>query len=126
MGLSNQPPPAVADVLDGAHAADASDEEIDAYIRQLRVEQCDLLSVLTSAAWLAAERARLAQQRNISLPAPAWATPEEIAEDRGAPLDLIERLVDDALRRGLLTAAARRRVVLTAAGRDYAQRATIS
>jgi hypothetical protein len=68
---------AVADVLDGAHAADASDEEIDAYIRQLRIEQCDLLSVLTSAAWLAAERARLAHQRHISLPAPAWATPKK-------------------------------------------------
>jgi hypothetical protein len=117
---------AVADVLDGAHAADASDEEIDAYIRQLRVEQCDLLSVLSTAAWLAAQRARLAHQRDIALPQPAWATPEEIAEDRGAPLDLIEQLVDDALRRGLLTAPAPRRVVLTAAGRDYAQRATIS
>lgn len=105
---------AVADILDGAGAAD--DQEIDTFIRQLRIEQCDLLSVLTAAAWLAAQRARLARQRDITLPGPAWATPQEIADDRGAPLDLVEQLVDDALRQGLLTAPTPRHVVLTPAG----------
>ena len=115
---------AVAEVLDGAAAADVSEEEVDLFIRQLRVEQCDLLSVLSAAAWLAAERARLAHQRDITLPQPAWATPEEIAEDRGAPLDLVEQLVDEALGRGLLTAPAPRRVVLTPGGRQHAEHAS--
>jgi hypothetical protein len=114
----------VADVLDGARAADASEEEIDAFIAQLRVEQCDLVSVLTAAAWLAAERARLADQRGIALPGLAWATAQEIAEDRGAPCALVEQLVDDALGRGLLTAATARRVIVTPAGREYSARRT--
>ena len=115
---------AVADVLDRAGAADATDEEIDAFIGQLRVEQCDLVSVLSAAAWLSAERARLAHQRGIALPGPAWATAQEIAEDRGAPLDLVEQLVDDAIGRGLLTAATPRRVIVTPAGREHAERQT--
>lgn len=112
------------DVRNGAGAAEASEHEIDAYIRRLRADQCDLLSALTAAARLAAERARLAQQRHITLPGPAWATPDEIADDRGAPLDVVERLIDDALRQGLLTTPAPRRVVLTPAGREHAQHAT--
>lgn len=46
---------AVADGLDGARAAGATEQQLDTYIRQLRIEQCDLVSVLGTAAWLAAE-----------------------------------------------------------------------
>jgi hypothetical protein len=53
---------AVADVLDGARAPDASEDELDAFIHQLRIDQCVLVSLITAAAWLAAERARLAQR----------------------------------------------------------------
>lgn len=113
---------AVADVLDGARAADASEDELDAFIEQLRAEHCDLVSVITAAAWLAAERARLAQQRGLTLPAPAWATTAEIADDRGAPLDLVTRLVEDALDRGLLALHARG-VVVTSAGHEHILRA---
>lgn len=112
---------AVADVLDGARAADASEEELDAFIQQLRVEQCDFVSVITAAAWLAAERARLAHQRGLTLPTPAWATTEEIADDRGAPLSIVAELVQDALSRGLL-ARQERGVVVTPAGHEYAVR----
>ena len=91
-----EPRQAVADVLEGASAAGASEAEIDSFIRQLRVEQCDLISVLSTAAWLAAERARLAHQRDVTLPGPAWATPQEIADDRGAPLEHVQQLIDDA------------------------------
>lgn len=113
---------AVADVLDGADAANVSQDEIDSFIHQLRVEQCDLISVLTTAAWLAAERARLAHQRDVTLPGPAWATPQEIADDRGAPLEHIQQLIDEALNRGLLAARAPQRLVVTAAGRAHADR----
>jgi hypothetical protein len=81
--------PAASTSTTFAGAADASDEEIDTFIGRLRVEQCDLVNVLSTAAWVAAERARLAHQRGIALPVAAWATAKEIAEDRGAPLDLV-------------------------------------
>jgi hypothetical protein len=110
---------AVAEVLDGAGGADANDEEIDAFIHQLRIEQCDLVSVLSTAAWLTAERARLAHQRAITLPGLAWATAQEIADDRSVPLDIVEGLVDDALDRGLLAAPTPRGLVMTAAGREH-------
>lgn len=113
---------AVADVLDDARAADASDDELDAFIKQLRVEHCDLVSVLTAAAWLAAERARLAQQRGLALPTASWATTAEIAEDRGAPLDIVASLVEDALKPGLLTLQ-QRGVVVTPAGHEHVLRA---
>jgi len=112
---------AVADVIDGA-TADASKAEIDSFIRRLRAEHCDLISVLTAAAWLAAERARLAHHRDIRLPGPAWATPQEIADDRGAPLEQVQQLIDDALRRGLVTEPAPKRVLMTPAGRAHIER----
>jgi hypothetical protein len=40
---------AVADVLDGARAADASEDELDAFIQWLGVEQCDLFGVIAAA-----------------------------------------------------------------------------
>jgi hypothetical protein len=113
---------AVADALDGARAADASEDELDAFIKQLRAEQCDLVSVIAAAAWLAAERARLAQKRAITLPAAPWATTAEIADDRAAPLELVTPLVDDALDRGLLALHARG-VVVTSAGNEHLLRA---
>ena len=116
---------AVADVLEGARAADASQEELDAFIQQLRVEQCDLVSVISTAAWIAAERARLAQRRGLTLPAPSWATTAEIADDRGAPLDIVAALVEDALNDGLL-ALHERGVVVTAAGHERILRTAAS
>lgn len=116
---------AVADMLEGARAADASDDQLDVFIRELRVEQCDLLSVITTAQWLAAERERLAQRRGMTLPDAPWATTAEIADDRSAPLDVVTALVDDALQHGLL-AAHDRGVVVTPAGRQHALQAAAS
>jgi hypothetical protein len=101
-----------------ARAVDASEDELDAFVRQLRIDHCDLTSVITSAAWLAVERARLAQLRSLVLPAPSWATTAEIADDRGAPLDHVTPLVDGALERGLLVPHARG-VVVTQAGHQH-------
>ena len=87
------------EVLDAAAAAGASEDELDAFQLQLRTEQCDLVSVVAAAAWVCGERARA---HPVGLPAPAWATTEEIAHDRGAPVDVVEALVSEALQHGLL------------------------
>lgn len=114
---------AVADVLEGARAADASEQELDAFIAQLRVEQCDLLAAIAAAAWIAAEREGLATSRSVALPAPAWATANEGAEHRGVPIDVVEPLLEDALQRGLLLGQ-QRGVAITAAGHEYLAQAT--
>jgi len=107
---------AVVEILDGAAAADASQDELDAFVRQLRTEQCDLVSVVAAAAWVSGERARA---HPVGLPAPAWATIEEIARDRGAPVDVAEAFVSKALQRGLLALEPGRGVTVTAAGHAY-------
>jgi hypothetical protein len=114
---------AVVDVLEGARAADASEDELDAFIARLRVEQCDLVAVIAAAAWIAAERARLATSRSIALPASAWATPSEVAEHRGVPVDVVKPLFEDALQRGLLLGHDRG-IAVTAAGHDHLAQAT--
>jgi hypothetical protein len=113
----------VAEVLEGARAADASEDELDAFLAQLRAEQCDLLAAIAAAAWIAAERARLATSRSVALPAPAWATPSEVAEHRGVAIDVVEPLLEDALQRGLLLDHDRG-VAVTAAGHEYLAQAT--
>ncbi len=82
---------AVVEVLDGAQAAGATEEELDSYIAELRVAQCDLAAVIITAAWIAAERAVLAQRRATPLPRSAWATVPEIAADRGVSVDVRRR-----------------------------------
>ena len=57
-----------------------------------------------------------------ALPEPAWATVDEIAADRGAPVDVVQARVDDALARGLLQASVRG-LVVTPAGRRHTERA---
>jgi len=106
---------AVVEVLDGAAAAGASQDELDAFVRQLRAEQCDVVSVVMTAAWVAAERDRAFGSE---LPAPAWATTEEIARDRGAPDDVVQARVDDALGRGLLRSE-RHGLTVTPAGHEH-------
>jgi hypothetical protein len=114
---------AVAEVLEGARAAGATERELDAHIAELRVEQCDLLAAIAAAAWIASERARLATTRSAALPALAWATPSEVAEHRGVPVDVVEPLLEDALQRGLLHGH-ERGVAITAAGHEYLSEAT--
>ena len=106
---------AVVEVLDGAAAAGASQDELDTFMRQLRTEQCDVVSVVAAAAWVGTERARAFGK---ALPAPAWATPDEIARDRGAPGDVVQARVDDALARGLLRSEPRG-LTVTPAGHDH-------
>jgi len=77
---------AVVEVLDAAAAAGAGQDELDAFVRQLRREQCDVVSVVAAAAWVAGERRRAFGS---ALPEPAWATVAEIAADRGAPVDVV-------------------------------------
>lgn len=115
----------VLEILEGARAAGASEGELDAYVAELRVEQCDLASVVVTAAWICAERARLAQRRETPLPRPARAAPAEIAEDRGVAVDIVAPLVEDAVRRELLARdLAHDDVTVTAAGREYLARTT--
>jgi hypothetical protein len=107
---------AVADVLDGARAADASEDELDAFIHQLRIDQCVLVS---HGRGVAGRRARPPRSASgLLLPAASWATTAEIADDRGAPLDVVASLVEDALDRGLFVLQ-ERRVVLTSAGHEH-------
>lgn len=106
---------AVVEVLDGAAAAGASQDELDTFMRQLRTEQCDVVSVVAAAAWLATERARAF---GMALPAPAWATPDEIAQDCGAPGEVVQARVDDALARGLLRSEPRG-LTVTPTGHDH-------
>ena len=112
---------AVVEVLDGAAAAGTSQDELDAFLLELRIEQCDLVSVVAAAAWVCGERA---SAHPVGLPAPAWATTEEIAHDRGAPVDVVEALVSEALQRGLLASQPGRGVNVTAAGHAYNAQAT--
>ena len=102
---------AVVEILDTAAAAGTAHYEIDAFVRQLRSDQCDVVSVVAAAAWVSGERGRAFGS---ALPAPAWATVEEIAADRGAPRDVVQARVDDALARGLLQAGGRGLVVTPA------------
>jgi hypothetical protein len=60
----------------------------------------------------------------VGLPAPAWATIEEITRPRGAPIDVVEALVSEALPRGLLAPEPGRGVTVTAAGHAYNAQAT--
>jgi hypothetical protein len=115
---------AVADILDRARAANASERELDAFIATLRIEHCDVASVIAAAAWLAHERGRLAQQRAVTLPSVPWATTEEIAHDRGIPIAIAQALVDDALQRGLLRELPGRGVIATHAGQQHARDAS--
>lgn len=75
--------------------------------------------MIVTAAWIASERARLAQHRDTALPRPAWATLAEIAEDRGVSVDVVAPLIDDAVRRGLLAGDYDDGVTVTAAGREF-------
>jgi len=106
---------AVVQILDAAAAAGAGQDELDAFMRQLHTDQCDVVSVIAAASWVAGERRRTFGS---ALPEPAWATVDEIARDRGAPLDVVQARVDDALTRGLLQAGARG-VSVTPAGRGF-------
>ncbi len=110
---------AVVEVLDAAAAAGAGQGDLDAFVLQLRTDQCDVVSVVTAASWVAGERARTF---GAALPEPAWATVDEIAGDRGAPVDVVRVRVDDALERGLLVAG-ERGLTVTSAGRECAERA---
>jgi len=114
---------AIADVLEGAKAADATEQELDAFVRDLRVEQCDVASVIAAAAWVTDERAHLAERRGTTLPGPSWAT-AEIARDRGVSTDVVEPLVEHAVGGGLLAAQPERGVAVTPAGRAYIEEAT--
>lgn len=76
---------AVVELLERAKAADATEEQLDAFLRELRIEQCDLLSVVETAGWIARERARCATSGQVALPGRSWATAQEIARDRGVP-----------------------------------------
>ena len=75
--------------------------------------------LIAAAAWVAGERACAFGS---ALPEPAWATVDEIAADRGAPVDVVQARVDDALARGLLQASVRG-LVVTPAGRRHTERA---
>ena len=88
-------------------------------MRELRTAQCDVAAVVAAAAWVAGERER----HFAALPAPAWATLEEIAADRGVPVTLVDELVDQALRRDLLAAESGRGVSVTAAGHEHTAQA---
>ncbi len=107
---------AVVELLERAKAADATEEQLDAFLRELRIEQCDLLGVVDAAGWIARERAARAMSGQVALPGRSWATVEEIACDRGVPPTVAQRLIREALQRGLLAAEPRRGVVVTAAG----------
>ena len=113
---------AVVEVLDGAQAAGATEEELNSYIAELRVAQCDLAAVVITAAWIAAERALLAQRRATPLPRSAWATVREIADDRGVSVDVVATLIDEGVRRGLLAHDDADGVTRTGAGHKYAER----
>ena len=107
---------AVVDVLDGAGAAGVSQEQLDEFVRELRVEQCDLVSVIAGAAWVAAQRARGAERLDMTLPGPAWATTEEIAQHRGFQLRFAvgkDAVIDSSLLVGGVVRPLRR-VVLAA------------
>ena len=75
--------------------------------------------MIVTAAWIVAERARLAQRRGTPVPRPAWATLVEIAEDRAVSIDVVAPFIDDALRRGLLAGDHADGVTVTAAGHEY-------
>lgn len=113
----------VQEILDGARDADATEDDLDAYIAELRIQQCDLAAVIITAAWIAAERTRLAQRRATPLPRPAWATVQEIADDRGVSIDVVVPLIDNAVGRGLLEHDDAHGVTVTAAGHEYLARA---
>ena len=110
---------AVVEILDTAAAAGTAHYEIDAFVRQLRSDQCDIVSVVAAVSWVAGERGRAFGS---ALPEPAWATVEEIARDRGAPVEVVWARIDDALARGLLQAGGRG-VTVTPAGRQHTERA---
>ena len=110
---------AVVEILDDAAAAGAGLDELDTFVRKLRSDQCDVVSVVAAAAWVAGERGRAFGS---ALPEPAWATVEEIAADRGASRDVVQARVNDALRRGLLRAVDRG-VTVTPTGRQHTQQA---
>lgn len=111
---------AVVEVLDAAAAAGATQDELDAFVRQLRTDQCDVASVVSAARWVVRERARTFGR---TLPEAAWATVEEIARDIGAPGNVVQALVDDALDRGLLRPGARG-LTITPAGLEHIERST--
>jgi len=71
---------AVVEVLDAAAAAAAAAGDLDAFVRQLRSDPCDVVSVVTAASWVSGECARAF---GAALPELAWATVDEIARDRG-------------------------------------------
>lgn len=114
----------VVDVLNRAGAGGVTEDELDAFIRTRCRERCDLVSVITSTAWIAAERVRLAERRGMTLPGLSWATVDEIARDRGVALDVVSPLVDDALQRDLLTARPGRGVAVTPVGLSYLEETT--
>ena len=81
-------------------------------------------AVIVTAAWIATERARLAQRRATPLPRLAWATVQEIADDRGVSINVVAPLIDDAVRRGLLEHDDAHGVTVTTAGHEYLAGAT--
>ncbi len=118
---------AVVELLDRAKAGDdATEEQLDAFLRELRIEQCDLLSVVDAAGWIARERARCATSGQAALPGRSWATAQEIARDRGVPTDVAQGPIREALQRGLLAAEPRRGVVVTAAGSAWVRQRQVS
>ena len=86
---------AIVEILDGAAAAGETQDELDAFVRRLRCEQCDLAGVIAAAAWITAQRDR---RHGAALPAPAWATSAEIAQDRGVPVDVVDSAADGGRR----------------------------
>lgn len=105
--------------LDEAEQAGLGEQLLDVHLRWQRIEHCDLRSVLTAAAAIAAERERLADLRGLTLPDISWATDAEIAHDRGVDRGVARGLVDHAVSRGLLQRVPDRGVTITAAGRAY-------
>jgi len=117
---------AVVELLERAKAADATEEQLDAFLRELRIEQCDLLSVVDAAGWIGRERARCATSGQVALPARSWATAQEIARDRGVPTDIAQGLIREGLQRGLLAAEPRRGVAVTATGSAWVRQRQLS
>ena len=79
--------------------------------------------MIITVAWIAAERARLAQRRAAPLPRPAWATFQEIT-DRGVGVGVVAALIDETVGRGLLAHDDARDVTLAA--HEYAERSARS
>ncbi len=92
----------VLQVIDTARAAGIPEATIDAEIAALRAETCDLEAVMAAAAYLCAERARMAGGRGMTLPTPAWTSIDEIARERGTTNSVVTPVLARAEDLGLI------------------------